>query len=254
MKIIASWGSSGGGKSTVALALAAQATSLKKDTLVICAESRTPALPVYLPASNLSAQNSLGSVLESSDNFTESILKDKIHRHPKSDHLYFMGLVSGEIASITYKAPERRAVINLFHILEDSPFSYVIVDCDSNPIYDSLTLYALEVADTVLRTVSPDGKGLEFQKAQLAWLGSSDAFKTDRHIKIANCVGDTTPMKEASALFGGFDYVLPYAQEVKNKMAAGELLHGFHNNIKAIKFEDQVKRLFTATIMGDLNG
>ena len=253
MKIIASWGSSGAGKTAVALALAAQAVSRKKDTLVICAESRTPALPVYLPASNLSAQNSLGPVLESSDNFTESILKDKIHRHPGSDHLYFMGLVSGEIASITYKAPERRAVINLFHILEDSPFSYIIVDCDSNPICDSLTLYALEVADIVLRIVSPDVKGLEFQRAQLAWLGSSDVFRAERHIKIANGVGDTTPLKEASALFGGFDYVLPYAQEVNDKMAAGELLHGFHNSIKAIKFEDQMRRL-AATAMEDING
>ncbi len=253
MKIIASWGSSGAGKTTVALALAAQLAKMKVDTLVICAESRTPALPVYLPAREFCAQNSLGSVLEYVEGFNEGILKDKIHRHPKNEHLYFMGLISGEIASITYKAPERSAVINLFNILDDSPFKYVIVDCDSNPIYDSLTLYALEVADTVLRTVSPDGKGLEFQKSQLAWLGSSDAFRIERQIKIANGIGDTTPLREASALFGGFDYTLPFAQEIKSKMAAGELLHGFSNSIKAIKFEDQVKRL-AATVMEDING
>lgn len=253
MKVIASWGSSGAGKTTVALALAAQFAKLKKDTLVICSESRTPALPVYLPASDFGAQNSLGAVLESTDRFTESILKDKIHKHPKNDHLYFMGLASGEIASITYKAPERSAVINLLHVLKDSPFSYVIVDCDSNPIYDSLTLCALETADVVLRTSSADVKGFEFLKSQLAWLGSSDAFEIDRHIKIANAVDDTTPIKEASALFGSFNYVLPQAREVKNKMAAGELLYGFHSNMKAVTFEEKMKRL-AATLMEDLNG
>jgi len=253
MKTIASWGSSGAGKTTVALALAGQFAAMKKDTLVICAESRIPALPGYLPAGQFGAHNSLGSVLESSENFTEAALKDKIHRHPKSDHLYFMGLISGEIASITYKAPERRAVINLFHVLQDAPFSYVIIDCDANPIYDSLTLYALETANTVLRTVSPDVKGFEFQKAQLTWLGSSDAFRTDRHIKIVNGVGDTTPIKEASALFGGFDYVLPFAQEVKSKVAAGELLHGCRGSINGIKFEDQAKRL-AVTVMEEHDG
>lgn len=250
MKVIASWGSSGAGKTAIALALAAQTAANKKDTLVICSESRTPALPIYLPAGNFTANNSLGAVLESSENFTDSILKDKIINHPKSSHLYFMGLASGEIASITYKAPERRAVINLFHILADSPFSYVIVDCDSNPIYDSLTLYALETADVVMRVVTPDVKGYEFQKAQLAWLGSSDVFKTDRHTKIANGICDSTPVKEAATLFGGFDYVLPFAQEVKNKMAAGELLHSFHTNLNAIKFEDHMKQL-AATVMED---
>jgi len=253
MKIIASWGSSGAGKTAIALALAAQFSKSKKDTLVISSESRTPALPVYLPARDFGAQNSLGSVLECTDGFTEGALKDKIHRHPKNDHLYFMGLVSGEIASITYKAAERSAVINLLHILEDSPYSYVIVDCDSNPIYDSLTLYALEVADVVLRTATPDGKGLEFLKAQLAWLGSSDSFNIESHIKIANLIGSTTPMKEASALFDGFDYSLPYAQEVRDKMAAGELLQGFHNNIKGITFEEQMKQL-AGRLMEELNG
>ena len=243
MKLIASWGSSGAGKTTVALALAAQLAKMKKNTLIISAESRTPALPVYLPAKDFGPQNSLGQVLEYQDTFTESILKDKIHRHPKSDHLYFMGLASGEIASITYKAAERSAVINLLHILKDSPFSYVIVDCDSNPIYDSLTLYALETANTVLRTVSPDVKGFEFQKAQLAWLCNSDSFEVEKHVRIANLISDTTPLKAASDLFGSFDFLLPYATEVKDRMAAGELISGLHDNSKGIEFESQIKRL-----------
>ncbi len=250
MKTIASWGSSGAGKTTVALALAAQLAAMGKDTLVICAESRTPALPIYLPAYDFNAQHSLGAVLETQESFSDGILKDKIHRHPKNSHLYFMGLVSGEIATITYKAVERRAVINLFHILKDSPFEYVIVDCDSNPIYDGLTLYALEAADAVFRTVSPDTKGFEFQKAQLAWLSSSDALRVEQHIRIANGVCGQTPIKEAFALFGGFDFVLPFSQEIKNKMAAGELLHRFRNSMSAIKFEEQIKRLAVRIMEG----
>ncbi|MEA4894082.1 MAG: AAA family ATPase [Oscillospiraceae bacterium] len=253
MKTIASWGSSGAGKTTVALALAAQLAKTNPDTLVISMDSRTPALPVYLPGQNLGALNSLGSLLET-PNFIECGLKDKIHRQPKSEHLFFMGLASGEIASITYKAPERGTVISLIRILEESPFKYLIVDCDSNPIYDSLTLYALETADTVLRTVTPDVKGFEFQKAQLAWLGSSDSFRVERHIKIANMGGDTTPLKEASALFGGFDFVLPYAREVKDKMTAGELIRGLHADVKSVQFEEQIKRLAYRILEEDKDG
>lgn len=130
----------------------------------------------------MAASNSIGGLLEL-QSLSDGALKGRIHRHPKSDRLFFMGHVSGEIAAITYRPPERAAIVSLIHVLQGTPFRHVILDCASNPVYDSLSLFALEAADTVLRVVTPDVKGCEFQKAQLGWLCNSDTFHVERQGK-----------------------------------------------------------------------
>lgn len=169
MRMIASWGSSGAGKTTVAMALAAAFAQKKKEVLVLSSEARTPALPVLLPmVKDIDGRNSIGPLLAAPE-MTQAALKDRMIRHPKSSRIYCMGLASGETAAITYSPPLRSAAINLFHLLAQSPFSYVIVDCDSSPLYDQTTLAALEYAHTGLMILTPDVKGYEFQKAQLSW-------------------------------------------------------------------------------------
>lgn len=242
MRLTAVWGSSGGGKSTVALALAASFAHRKKDTLVIGMDSCTPSLPVYLPRSiGLTDNQSIGSLLEQKT-IAESALKDRIHRHPKSDRLFFMGYVSGEAAPISYKPPERGAIASLMHLLQSTPFQHVILDCMANPVYDNFTLFALEAADTVVRVITPDVKGYEFQKAQLAWLDNSDVFHPERHVKVCNLAYPFSPLEEAGALNGGFDFSLPYAGQAAERMMAGELLSGF-NELTAIQFENEIGRL-----------
>lgn len=254
MKMIAVWGSSGAGKTAVSLGLAAQLTLRKQDVLVVSYDSRTPALPVYLPGTpGLTSVHSLGALLEQTETLSEGALKDKLHPHPKDSRLYFMGLASGEIAGITYKAPERQKFAALRHLLEDSPFAYMIVDCDANPIYDTLTLYALEMAETVLRVATPDIKGYEGLKTQLSWLGGSDSFRIERHVKILNNVYDTAPVREITALFGGVDAMLPHAQDVANKLLAGEMLRGFHET-KAIEFETKMKQMCGGILEGKYAG
>lgn len=244
MHLIASWGSSGAGKTTVALALAAAFAEQKKDTLILSSEARTPALPVLLPTvKDINSSNSIGPLL-AADKVSESALKDRMIRHPKSNHIFCMGLASGETAAITYSPPTRTAAINLFHLLMQTPYDYVIVDCDSVPIYDQTTLAALEYAQTGLMLVTPDVKGYEFQKSQKAWLDSSDAFHLERFIKIASPVHPFTPMGEARTLYGGFDYELPHSSEVAEKMIAGDLLHRF-TNAPGVRFDQQIKRLAT---------
>lgn len=249
---IASWGSSGSGKSTIALALAAQLAHRKHDVLLLSTDTKNPALPFYLPNSKLDSRHSIGGLLEL-DHLIEAHLKDKIHKHPKSDHLFCMGLASGEISTISYHAPERRNVQQLMQLISDyTPFEYVIVDCDTNPIYDTLTLYALEHADHVLRTITPDVKGYEFQKAQLAWLGNSDTFHTHAHIRIANPIYDYAPIAAATALFEGFDYKLPWAKEIADRMIAGELLLRL-DSTPAKAFESQIQSLCNQLIQQEEN-
>ncbi|MEM5779760.1 MAG: hypothetical protein AAGU02_01285, partial [Lawsonibacter sp.] len=154
---------------------------------------------------------------------------------------FFMGHVSGEAAP-SYRTPEREAIVSLIHLLQAAPFQHVIIDCVSNPVFDPLTLFALEAADTVVQVITPDVKGYEFQKAQLAWLGNSDIFQTDRHIRVSNLVFPFSPAEEASALCGGFDISLPYARQAAERMIAGELLSGF-TEPSGIQLERELNRL-----------
>ena len=242
MFLISVWGSSGAGKTTVTLALAAELAKRKRDVLILSAETRTPALPVLLPTViGLTGSNSIGPLLTAAK-LTEAGLKDRMVRHPRSSHIFCAGLVSGETAAMTYGPPTRTAAVQLLGLLGQTPYDYVLVDCDSAPLYDQLTLAALEYAQMGLLICTPDVKGYEYQKAQLGWLGNSEAIHTDRFIRVANPVYPHTPVKDADALFGGFAFKLPFAAQVAEKMMAGELLTGF-DSAPGVSFSRSVSRL-----------
>lgn len=242
MHMIASFGSSGAGKTTVSLALAAALAQMRRDVLIISSETRTPALPVMLPlVKDIDGRNSIGPLL-AAPTVTEAALKDRMIRHPKSGRIFLMGLASGETAAITYSTPTRSAAINLFQLLMQTPFAYVIVDCDSSPLYDQTTLAALEYAQSGLMLLTPDVKGFEFQKAQLSWLSNSDVFHLERFARLASPVFPFSPMSEARVLFGNFDHELPHSPEVAEKMMSGELLTGLSSS-SGVRFERQIKLL-----------
>ena len=95
MFLIASWGSSGAGKTTLAIAVASALAQRKKDVLILSSEMRTPELPVLLPTvTGLTGNNSIGPILTTTE-LTEASLKDRMIRHPKSSHIFCMALMFG---------------------------------------------------------------------------------------------------------------------------------------------------------------
>lgn len=250
MKLIASWGTSGSGKTTTALAVAAELVHRKREVLVIGADSATPMLPVYLPNSKPERKNSMGAIFE--QEIKEGALKDKLLPHPKSDKLYFMGFVSGELSGITYKIPDRAAIIALLDVLRHSPFDYILIDCDSNPVFEPITLLALELADTVLRSVTPDVRGFEAMSAQLKWLGNSDnTYRLERHLKIYAPVYPNTPLTEMEAVAGKICSALPYAVQVAERQMAGQLLRGFDGR-DGVRYEREIEKIVDR-IEGDVS-
>lgn len=251
MKLIASWGTSDSGKTTTALAVAAELVRRKREVLVIGADTAVPMLPIYLPNSKTERKNSMGAIFE--QEIKEGALKDKLLPHPKSDKLYFMGLASGELNGITYKIPDRAAITALLDILRHAPFDFVMIDCDSNPVFDPITLLALELADTVLRSVTPDVRGYEAITAQLKWLSNSDnTFRVERHLKIYAPAYPLSPLAEMEALAGKADYILPYAWQVAEWQMAGQLLHGFDGQ-DGVRYEREIEKIVDR-IEGDMNG
>lgn len=240
VKMIASWGSGGAGKGVVGLALAAQLADRGKNVVVVNAGRSTPVLPVFLPKQHIPASGSLGELL-SAPSVNYSSLKGHIHIHPDSNRIGFMGLVSGE-TPITYKAFQRDMLINLLHVLNDSPFHYVLFDCQENPVFDPLTQLALQTAEYALRILTPDVRGIEFEKAQKGWLSGIADMRVDGQIRIINPVYPVSPLEDMLAASGSAEYVLPFSNEVYGRHVAGQLLRG-HRDKYGIQFDKQISRL-----------
>lgn len=239
------WGSSGSGKTTLSLALATELARRKQNVVVISPETSPPFLPLVLPHSDLSPQNSLGTLLEAAE-INYDALKGKIHIHPKSDRIGFMGLVSGE-TPITYKTFERDRLTHLLRALDNSPFDHVIFDCLSNPVMDQLTLLALETSNYVYRLITPDIKGAEFIKSQFMWLKNSPNFKLNEQIRVLSPVHDVSPVSEISSITGGHEAVLHWSHEVMSKAMAGELIQDFKYR-QGLEYQQQIE-ILTERIM-----
>lgn len=223
-KLISVYGSSGGGKSTVALALAHTLTKNKRNVILISADTQSPALPVWVPNQKFTANNSLGRVLTASS-VNKSVLKDKLIPHPQNKHLAFMGLTDGE-NPLSYDAFEREKIIALFTLLYELEFDFIIADCTSNAALDTLTITSMEMADHILRIITPDIKGIEFERAQKSWLQNGD-FGWENSVRVLNMVRPITPTSEVINSSGSFKYTLPFSEGVLSKFSCGEVMNGF---------------------------
>lgn len=246
MKMIALWGSSGSGKSTITAALAAALAHKEKNVVVLSLDMKTPSLPLFLPTAQLTINHSIGEVL-GGKTLTYDSLRSKIHIHPQSDRIGFVGMVSGE-NPLGNKLFEKDKIIQLLRVLDDSPFDYIIFDCDASTFYDTLTLLALEIADHVFRVLTPDVKGFEFEKSALSWMRNSENFAMEKHIKLLNLVYETAAVKQFAAQSEHIRNSLPFSLEVYNKFSAGELLRGFHDG-KGQQFQRYIDQIVTEVLL-----
>lgn len=237
-KLISIWGSSGAGKSTAALALAANLTKDEKNVVVINTDTVTPSLPVFLPELKTSSLHSIGG-LYSSLNLTGSNLKDKIHLHPKNERLGFMGMCSGE-TPLTYKVLTKERLKEMMGLLSNMPLDYVIVDGASFIMGDTLSMFSLEFADSIIRVITPDVKGIEYEKSNMLWLRNS--FLQDNHIKVLSPVKESSPVAEVEQVSGEAKYYLPYSEEVQEAFLSGSLISGMKYTT-GILFEETIAKI-----------
>lgn len=240
VKMIAAWGGNGSGKKLISLALAAQLAAHKKNVVVINTDASTPALPVFLPSQQISADGSIGRLLSSSFQ-SYNALKGYVHIHPNSSHIGFMGMASGE-TPITYKTFARDKMMSLLKVLNDSPFDYIIFACISNPVHAPLTQLALQTAEYPIRIITPDVRGIEFERSHKAWMRNAENFRVDEHIRIINPVHTVSPIDDIVSVSGKADYVLPFSSEVYGKSIAGQLIDGCKDRY-GIHFEKQMRQL-----------
>lgn len=237
-KIICIWGSPGSGKTITSLAIAAALAHAKKNVTVYSGDKLTPHLKVYLPESDISGKESIGSLLMS-NRYEDVELARKMLCHPDSEYLCFVGMAPGD-NYITYQPFSRESVVHLVNKLA-ALTDYVIIDGTSNPIDDTMTLTMLELADVVVRTVTPDSKGVMYLEANKA-IYRDAKFHYDQHITVMGNVKEVSPYTEMMAIMGQFDFIFEYSHEVENKFIGGELIRDFKRSA-GIKFENNIKKL-----------
>lgn len=248
VRMIAVWGSPGSGKGVVSVALATQLASLHKNTVIISGNSSVPALPVYLPKAYIGADGSLGALLNSPMQ-NASALKGFIHLHPGSERIGVMGLASGE-STLSYNAFDGKGIARLQELLDSSPFDYILFDCESNPTRDSMTLLALQNSDHVLRILTPDVMGIEFEKSHLSWMTGAAEIRNDEHIRIISPIHSFSPLETMQTVAGKAEYMLPFSNKVYGKYIAGELISGCSDRY-GIQFDKQVRKLAERIVRDD---
>lgn len=248
-KVIAVFGSPHSGKSTLSLAIAASLATKKKDVVVLSGDKVSPMLKVYAPLADTPQSLSVGSLLMDSD-VTEKAVTERILIHPKCERLGFMGMATGD--NITTYPPRFlddrvAALLGILYRLTD----YLVIDCSSNPMTDSITLKGLEAAHVMVRLTTPDMMGLEFWRGMLGVL-RDERFAASRAVPAINLAKPISPVREVQqmhrAILGDIRYVFPYSHEVEDRMMAGRLVKWFGRK-DGIVFETMLERLVKVEIL-----
>ena len=217
-KIVAVWGSAGSGKSMFCCILAKSLTQSKKKAIIINADLSTPMLPVWLPEQIIETGVSVGQVLSSAEIDT-SLVASKVTVLKSYPFIGLMGFAAGEnpLSYPEIKYDTVRSLVSAAAKLVD----YVILDCSSN-MTNFFTPAAIESADTVVRILTPDLKGVNYLKAHQPLL--TDArFKYHEHLTLAGLARPFHALDEMGHLIGGFDGLLPYSKEIDRCATEGNM-------------------------------
>lgn len=221
-KLIAVWGSSGAGKSTVAGLLSLFLSKQKKNVILIDTCISTPQLSVWRPYEEIPYSRSINSLMRE-DNLSLEAFSHRLILI--NDYLSILGFVRGETA-IGSRSNQREDKIMQIIEYASSMTDYVIIDCNTNFLDDIYTIKALELADTVLRVISPDIKGTIFEQSSLSML-SNPKFRATEHIRIGGCCKSFHSVSLIEGIIGKFDILLPYCEDIELMGVLGKLLEPF---------------------------
>ena len=221
-RVIAVWGSPSSGKTTLCAVLAKQFARKNRNVLLLSFDTCVPALPIWFP--HTEPKGSIGSLLTSLT-LTAGDIADKITLYPRDERIGVLAAVREENL-VTYPEIGKDMVYRLLDAAKKL-CEYIIVDCNSNFMFDMLSLIALERADAVIRLQTPDARGMLYHASQLAVL-DGEIFNTGRHVKVCNLVKEYHPLEETANAAGGFDAVLPFNEELESKYLTGKLFEEFY--------------------------
>lgn len=208
-KVITVWGSPGSGKSMFCCILAKALTRDKQKAIIINADISVPMLPVWLPEQLIEASASIGHVLSSVEIDT-TLVASKVTVLKSYPFIGVMGYAAGE-NPLSYPEIKYDMVLRLIEAA-GKLVDYVICDCGSS-MTNFFTPAAIEAADTVVRILTPDLKGVNYLKAHQPLL-TDKRFKYAEHLTFAGQARPFHAIDEMDHIIGGFDGLLPYSKEI----------------------------------------
>ncbi|WFD10860.1 AAA family ATPase [Tepidibacter hydrothermalis] len=233
-KIIAVWGNHNSGKTTLAAKIANELSKKKKNVILVLCDNITPTVSTILPLTDAKNQ-SLGELLSSIQITQESILQ-KCITLGKNDYLSVIGYLHGENER-TYAKYSKERVVDLFILLKHLA-DYIIIDCSSLVSYDILSRTALELADQVIRLISPDLKAISFYDSCLPQFAERK-YNLQNHMKVLSNVKYTMPTDSVANRFGGVPLEIPFIEEIEKQYLEGRLFESLADK----KSQDYVKAI-----------
>ena len=217
-KIITVWGNPGCGKSMFCCNLAKVLTAGKEKALIINADSGTPMLPVWMPERILETSASIGNVLTGLE-INTALVAERVVILKEYPFLVVKGYAAGENP---FSYPELKYErIKLFINEASKLVDYIILDCSSNML-NFFTPTAIEVADLVIRIITPDLRGLNYLRAHKPLL-TDEKFHYADHLTFAGLARPFHAIDEMEHLIGEFNGLLPYAKEIERCGTCGQM-------------------------------
>ena len=216
--IIAVWGNSGSGKSTIAIKLANAFSRKKKNVILIDADYIAPQTNVWYPKMEIRSEASLRVILDNA--VTVENVAGKLNMVRGRENFGVLGYGKGYAANMVTDRKDTAA-----ELLDacQSICDVVIVDCQSNMLNDILTFTSLEKADERVIVLTPDVKALSWYESNVrpmedAWSNS----KLDT-VRVFNKVTRKTPAEAIESVIGTAGFFLPYAPHLEEELYSGEL-------------------------------
>lgn len=219
VQVLAVWGSTGSGKTTVATKLAKHLADKKKNVALLLCDMTTPMLPCVVPPSDIEEEHSLGSILAAT-HVTDNLIKQHCIMLKKQSYLTIIGMLKGENV-FTYPAYGQMQATELVeHLRNIAP--YIIIDCGSTIATDVLSAVSLMEADSVLRLVNCDLKSISYLSSQLPLL-VEQKWDADKQYKVASNVWHFEADENIKQVLGGVTFTIPHSAEVAGQFLSGDL-------------------------------
>ncbi len=236
-KIIAVWGASSSGKTTLASKIAYHcANVLHKNTFLLSTGVVIPTLPLLFPLNKEIEGKSIGKAVVKADITQEDILENSV---VVSSNLPL--LVTGYNLFENSRTYPNFAINKWTDaILQMSQLAdYVIVDCSSDATNNMLTAAAFNLADSVIQIYTPEVKSIIFYSSQKS-VFENKSYTPDNFIKVMRLDNDNKYQDVENIVQSEkIDHKLPYSNRVNSQFQSGQLF----SNIPDRSYQTEFLRL-----------
>lgn len=238
-RFTAIWGGSSTGKTVLAVKIAKELASIKKNVLIIPCDDQTPTLPLLLPVSeNI---KSLGDLLSQTAISQISVLQHCIS-YGNSGYVSLLGYKLGdcETSYPEYNMKRAKELFSMCRRLSD--VDYIIADCSHNTLGNILTAAALETADCVIRVSNANIRSTVYLESQKQLLHDDDRFHYNKQMNVLNNVLPNQDIDPFCESLGGVKYILPHCPAIEEQFSEQKLLESLFGK-DAKKYEPVIKQM-----------